>query len=137
MPGSSLWLVPPDDSELYKAIHDLIINHIPPIYPGTTVPHFTPHITLTSNIDLSLGEQSDAQNWLDKIHLPDTTHLKVAIKQAEVGSPFFKKITMRCEKMPELCELAAACRIAGVKGTDAQKAHVWVEEQYLPHCSLM
>ena len=48
-----------------------------------------------------------------------------------------KKITMRCDKTRELCELAAVCRAAGVEGVDAEGARKWVDEQYLPHCSLM
>ncbi|KAK6395403.1 hypothetical protein LTR65_000874 [Meristemomyces frigidus] len=124
MPGSSLWLVPPEDSELYKAIHDLIINHVPSLYTGT-IPQFTPHITLTSDVTVP---ESGPQQWLDGIQIPDTKELKVAVRDVEVGSIFFKKITMRCDKTPELCQLAASCRAAGVQGLDAQGAQKWAEE---------
>ncbi|KAK5120967.1 hypothetical protein LTR85_005751 [Meristemomyces frigidus] len=126
MPGSSLWLVPPEDSELYKAIYELIVTDVPSVYPAK-VPHFTPHITLTS--DVTIPDTEDSQKWLEGIKLPDTKALKVAIRQAEVGSIFFKKITMRCDKTPELCALAASCRAAGVQGNDAKGAQKWAEER--------
>ena len=139
MPGSSLWLVPPEDSELYKAIHELTVNNIPSIFPNENPPGFFPHITLTSNaLTDPATEPSDKQDWLDGIPMRGSIKaLKVAIQEVEVGKIFFKKVTMRCDKTHELCQLAAACRAAGVEGVDAEGAEKWVGEQYLPHCSLM
>ena len=137
MPGSSLWLVPPEDSELYKTVHDLIINQFPSVYPIAIPPHFAPHITLTSGINERDAESSDPQKWLDGITFPDLKDLKVAIQDVEVGSVFFKKVTMKCEKTADLSELAATCRAAGVEGLGKHAADRWVEESYLPHCSLM
>ena len=137
MPGSSLWLVPREDSELYKTIHDLITNKIPSIYPIAVPRHFAPHITLTSGINNPNAESSDPQKWLDSITLPDPSNLEIAIQDVEVGSVFFKKITMKCQKTHELCELAATCRAAGVEGLGKHEAQTWVKESYLPHCSLM
>ena len=140
MPGSSLWLVPPEDSELYATIYDLTVNRIPPIFPNTNPPRFVPHITLTSNaLTDPTTSPSDPQEWLHNISLPDTINdLKITIQDLEVGEIFFKKITMRCEKTRELCDLAASCRAAGVEGVDDEGARKWVGgEAYLPHCSLM
>lgn len=136
MPGSSLWLVPPENSELYKAIHNLIIDQVPSIYPATSPPHFAPHVTLTSAV--SIPDSETPEQGLNSIQLPESIKdLDVGIRQVEVGSIFVKKITMRCDKQLELCELAASCRMAGVQGVDAQSAQRWVEEEYSPHCSLM
>lgn len=135
MPGSSLWLLPPEDSEVFKAIHDLIANQIPAIYPKASPPHFVPHVTLTSDI---LAEHSEPQRWLDGIDLPDSVgKLKVAIGEVKAGGIFTQKLTMRCEKNDEICDLAMYCRAAGVEGAGMEGARKWVEGSYGPHCSLM
>jgi 2',3'-cyclic-nucleotide 3'-phosphodiesterase len=136
MGGSSLWLVPPEDSELYKTIHELIINKIPPLYPNASPPKFTPHVTLTS--DLTSDHQPEAQQWLDSIALPESvSSMKVTIRHVAVGSIYYQKLTMRCDKTAELCDLAATCRAGGVDDVDSQQAQRWAKEKYGPHCSLM
>ncbi|KAF2722552.1 2, 3 cyclic phosphodiesterase [Polychaeton citri CBS 116435] len=135
MPGSSLWLVPSQDSALYEAIQELITNHIPALFPNTSPPDFFPHITLTS--DALLEDGTDPQEWLDGLSLPSQSKLEIWIREVEVGSIFFKKVTMRCDKSPELKALAAACRQAAVKGVGSEAAREWAEEKYMPHCSLM
>lgn len=137
MPGSSLWLVPPEDSELYKTCHELILKHVPAVYPVALPPHFTPHVTLTADTLTRDLDLSQAQKWLDAIDLPDTGGLTMAVQDVEVGSAFFKKITMRCAKGPALGALAATCRAAAVDGLGKHGAHRWVEESYAPHLSLM
>ena len=139
MPGYSLWLVPLEDSDLYKTIHDLTLNRIPSIFPDGNPARFVPHITLTSNVLPGPADQtSQTQDWLDRMTIPDSgSGLKVAIHEVEVDVKFFKKITMRCDKTHELCELAAFCRAAGVEGEDVDQGRLWVEKEYLPHCSLM
>ncbi|KAI7049041.1 hypothetical protein D0864_17053 [Hortaea werneckii] len=55
MPGSSLWLVPPEHSALYQTCHQLITTHIPSLFssslapPPPPPPLFTPHVTLTAD----------------------------------------------------------------------------------------
>ena len=139
MPGSSLWLVPLEDSELFKTIHELTIASIPSMFPDSNAPPFYPHITLTSNVLITPALQpSNPEEWLESIVLSDgIENLRVVIGQVEVGEVFFKKVTMRCDRSRELCELAAVCRAAGVEGVDSKGAKKWVDEEYLPHCSLM
>ena len=132
--GSSVWLVPPEDSALYKAIHHLINNIIPSIYPIAIPPQFTPHITLTANTIPSDLQSSDSQKWLDNLNLPNGK-LRVAIEDVQVGSIFFQKLTMRCETSRPLCNLAAYCR--GIGTGDETEANDWVQQRYRPHCSLM
>ncbi|RMY39011.1 hypothetical protein D0865_12943 [Hortaea werneckii] len=142
MPGSSLWLVPPDDSALYRTCHRLITHQIPSLFfPGAVPPPplFTPHVTLTadtvpSDLLLEPKEQGrkqgqerrqspsstspthpakSAQTWLDGLVLPPPTReLRVAIQKVQVEGHFFRKLTMQCEKSSQLCELAGTCRAA-------------------------
>ena len=135
MPGSSLWLVPPVDSDLYKAVHCLILKLVPSVYPIAIPPRFTPHVTLTA--DTVPSDISNPQKWLEGLELPELDSFKVAIQKAQVGSVFFQKLTMRCEKTPELCQLAGHCRAAGLQQTDAKEARDWIEGNYGPHMSLM
>ncbi|KAI7152821.1 hypothetical protein KC349_g8753 [Hortaea werneckii] len=176
MPGSSLWLVPPEDSDLYRTCHRLITQHIPSLFPRVIPPPplFTPHVTLTadtvpsdllpepqeheqeqrqSSSSTSLTHPAkSAQTWLDGLVLPPPTReLRVAIQKVQVEGHFFRKLTMQCEKGPQLCELAATCRAArGVEGLlDGgeqeegravkleEEVGKWVRESYRPHLSLM
>ncbi|KAK5734873.1 hypothetical protein LTR17_008645 [Elasticomyces elasticus] len=132
MPGSSLWLVPPEDSDLYKTIDNLVNQRIPSIYTNASPKCFSPHVTLTSD---TISDYDDPQEWLDSISLPrdDTSaSLVVTIKDVQVGTPFFRKLTMTCSKTVELCDLALHCRMAGVEGveqevadnSDVSKSHV-------------
>ncbi|KAI6799124.1 hypothetical protein KC332_g16459 [Hortaea werneckii] len=158
MPGSSLWLVPPKDSALYKTCHQLITTHIPSIFFSALaqpVP-FTPHVTLTADTvpsDLfpdSTDPAISAQKWLDSIDLPppSTTQegLKVKIQNVQVEGPFFRKLTLRCEKSSQLCELAGRCRahhggkegmVGGEHDEEGEEVEKWVRESYAPHLSLM
>ena len=131
--GSSLWLVPSEDSELYKAIHNLIITKIPSLYPIALSPHFTPHVTLTANTIPS--DLSEPQQWLDRLKARESSKLRVLIRELDVGEIFFQKLTMNCEKTPELCDLAEHCRAAGLNNDDDAKS--WIQKNYRPHCSLM
>ncbi|KAI6997745.1 hypothetical protein KC363_g1667 [Hortaea werneckii] len=169
MGGSSLWLVPPEDSALYRTCHQLITTHIPSLFPLalSRPPLFTPHVTLTSDTvpphifpeqeqQRSSSSQtppsptdsaiSSAQRWLDSLDLPPPRMiqegLKVKIQKVQVEGHFFRKLTLRCEKSPQLCELAATCRARRggeglVGGGEQNEAWEWVREHYAPHLSLM
>ncbi|KAK3615575.1 hypothetical protein LTR56_026507 [Elasticomyces elasticus] len=123
MPGSSLWLVPPEDSDLYKAIDNLVNQRLPSIYTNASPKRFLPHVTLTSD---TISNYADPQEWLDSISLPRDdalASLVVTIKDVQVGKPFFRKLTMACSKTFELCDLALHCRIAGVEGVEQEVAN--------------
>ncbi|KAK4902149.1 hypothetical protein LTR27_001051 [Elasticomyces elasticus] len=122
MPGSSLWLVPPEDSEFYKAIDNLVNQRLPSIYTNASPKFFSPHVTLTSE---TISDYADPQEWLDSISLPRDVALAslvVTIKDVQVGKPFFKKLTMACSKTIELCDLVVHCRVAGVDGVEQEVA---------------
>ncbi|KAK4033775.1 hypothetical protein C8A01DRAFT_39745, partial [Parachaetomium inaequale] len=58
MPGSSLWLLPPESHPLHPLLKTLITTTLPSNFPREAasaprvVPHFFPaHVTLTSGID--------------------------------------------------------------------------------------
>lgn len=139
MPGSSLWLVPLEDSELYRTIHNLVLTGVPSKFPNATPPpQFTPHVTLTAD---TVSDSKDPQAWLDGIVLPDSVkNLEIKIEQLHAGKIFFQSLIMLCEKSSALCGLAVHCRAAGGardKSTELQPAERWAREEYVPHCSLM
>lgn len=172
--GSSLWLVPPEDSALYRTCHRLITSQIPSLFSSSPAsppppPVFTPHVTLTADTvpsDLVPEQQEgqklresppssssttppgnrspSAQKWLDGLVLrpPLTRNVRVVIQQVQVEGPFFRKLTLQCEKCAPLCELAGTCRARGLEGLDGGEqrdgeAGKWVGEFYRPHLSLM
>lgn len=133
---SSLWLVPSQNSSLYKAIHTLITDSIPSVFPTANAPLFTPHITLTANTISSESSSSEFQQWLDNIALPSINDIEITINAIEIGEIFFQKLIMLCDKSWQLCTLAAACRSAGT-GHSLERSREWIGENYRPHCSLM
>lgn len=133
--GSSLWLVPPESSDLYKALHTLIFTSIPSLFPIALPPRFTPHITLTADTISPDAELSQPQKWLDSLKLGNLSELKMSIGEVAVGEMFFQKLVLLCEKTPELLDLAAHCR--GIATGNVEDAREWVRENYRPHCSLL
>lgn len=136
MPGSSLWLVPPEISPLTTTIQNLIAT-LPSLFPSAQTEHFVPHLTLTS--DIFLPDDSSPQAWLDSLSIPATTNLCILLRAPEVGQTKFKKITLRSEKTAELCVLAGACRAAGqgLGGRDEKGVKEWEERDFAPHVSLL
>lgn len=131
MTGSSLWLVPPEDSDLYKAIYSLITQELPSFLATADCALFTPHVTLTADT-ISPSSTKDLRPLLDSLKLGS---LHVDIRKLDVGTIFFQKLTMQCEKTPELHRLAVQCRT--ISTGDGEEAKLWVKENYRPHCSLM
>ncbi|KAL2175071.1 2',3'-cyclic-nucleotide 3'-phosphodiesterase [Thermothelomyces heterothallicus CBS 202.75] len=76
MPGSSLWLLPPENHPLNPVLRTLITSTLPSAFPREAasspriVPHFFPaHVTLTSGISPD-AYGDDPQGWLDRISFP-------------------------------------------------------------------
>ena len=136
MPGSSLWLIPPEGSVFTKAIQSLISTKIPSLFPDTKTHDFIPHVTITSNVDPSLYG-SDPQGWLDSLQIDTQGDIQVDMEAVEPGKPFFKKLTLRCAKDAGLLKLATVCRAEGVEGGDEEKAKKWADGDYAPHLSLL
>lgn len=159
MPGSSLWLVPPEDSELYRTLHALILHDIPSLFHDSsstsssssppTPPAFTPHVTLTADTVLASASSADPQAWLDGLSLPTTatvaaSPLRVKLRQCDAGKIFYRKLTLLCERTEALADLAAHCRAARFGEPQATttsekvaEAAAWIAENYTPHLSLM
>lgn len=140
MTGSSLWLLPPQDSKLNAALQHLIASAIPSIFPRAAAPHFIPHVTLTADTDLSADAARDPQAWLERLQLPvEAEHARLVLRGPRVGEQYFQKLTLACDKTSPLKDLAAACRVsASPNGGDARAAaRDWVEGTYNPHLSLM
>ena len=133
--GYSLWLVPPEDSEFYKAIHTLILTTIPALFPVAIPPQFTPHVSLTTDPISPDVVLKKPQAWLDELQLGDLGKIKLNMGDAEVRELFFEKLVLRCEQVPEMLELAAQCR--AVATGNIKDAQAWVKDNYRPHCSLL
>lgn len=140
MPGSSLWLTPPQPSEFNKAAQKLISSSIPQLFPSVKTYNFIPHVTLTSSIDASGTYKEEPQKWLDSFPLssePVKGNVSVDLVAIEPGEPFVKKLTSKASKTGALVELAAACRSHGVENGNMNRAREWAKAEYLPHLSLM
>jgi hypothetical protein len=128
-PGLSLWLVPPTDSTIYKALSNAIVNIVPPILNASdSPPRFEPHVTLTSRISRQTIS-SDPQKWLDELDLPAISTAEVMFQEIAVGDTFTKKLFIRCEREGSLLELAASCRAHSSSEGDGA--------DYDPHVSLV
>ena len=140
MPGSSMWLVPPQPSKFNNAAQTLISSSIPQLFPSLKTYNFVPHVTLTSSIDASSTYQDEPQKWLDALDLsaqPVKGNISVSLVAIEPGEPFFKKLTWKASKQDELVKLATACRSYGVEKGEMHRARDWARTEYLPHLSMM
>ena len=131
---SSLWLVPPKDCQLHKALSTLINQTLLPLFPEALPPTFAPHITLSA--DTVSADIANPQEWINQLQLPDVSGLKITIGELEVGSIFFQRLIQLCEKTVPMCDLAATCRMAGM-GEGEAEAREWTEGSWRPHCSLL
>lgn len=145
MPGASLWLIAPkQDHPFNKSLLDLITSTIPSNFSQAKIPRFTPHVTLTSDIDPSktYSSASSPQAWLDELNIDDLgyrnqfSEVVIELEELEIGDAYFKKLNLRAKKESNLLKLAARCRAIGT-GVDDGEAKKWAESEYEPHLSLM
>jgi 2',3'-cyclic-nucleotide 3'-phosphodiesterase len=143
---ASLWLVPREDNPFTKTMQELITSTVPSNFAaaleGKDKVNFQPHVTVTSEIDpASTYEKSSPQDWIDSLQLPEFKkefdEVVLELDEIEAGEPFFKKLTIRLNKDKNLFKLVGNCRRDAVYGGDQGKADQWVENDYLPHLSLM
>jgi len=129
--GLSLWLVPPENSEIHDLLADAITRTVPSVLAAKRedpLPQFEPHVTLASQIPKA-SITSDPQTWLDEIDLPITSAVDVDFQELAVGDTFTKKLFIRCRRPESLLSLASACReFSAVK---------FGEAEYDPHVSLV
>lgn len=127
-PGFSLWLVPPEGSDIYNALAKAIVNIVPPILGSSdSAVRFEPHLTLASRIPKE--SITNPQKWLDGIELPPVAAAEVQFQELAVGDAFFKKLFIRCKRAESLLRLASSCRLYSSAKVD--------EAQYDPHVSIL
>lgn len=114
--GLSLWLVPPEDSEIHHVLTDAIARMVPSVLAAkheAPLPRFEPHVTLAVQIPRVniTAFAANPQAWLDNIDLPDNTSpVDVEFQELAVGDAFHKKLFIRCRQTDSLLSLASACQ---------------------------
>lgn len=142
MPGSSLWLTPPPSHPLHAVLTKLIETTIPAQFPDTTPrpPSFSPHMTLTSNVDPSIFADQP-QRWLDSIAFPPASRVHVKLERVKTEDVFFRRCYIKCA-FDGVRDVAAISRARGVEGETevGEKTEAWLaewKEAFGPHVSLM
>ncbi|KAK4126954.1 2, 3 cyclic phosphodiesterase [Parathielavia appendiculata] len=161
MPGSSLWLLPPDSHPLHRILTTLITSTLPSTFPreasatspgAGVAPHYFPaHVTLTSGIEPDTTYGDEPQRWLDAIPFPIRSE-KVRVRFERVVSQdvFFRRCFVRVA-FDGVREVAGVARAVGVLGeqvnVDGEGEVRWGEgtqkwlsewrEEFGPHLSLM
>ncbi|KZM21735.1 2',3'-cyclic-nucleotide 3'-phosphodiesterase [Ascochyta rabiei] len=133
MPGSSLWLLPPDAHPLNDVLTSLI-KRTATRYGSSDL--FIPHVTLTSNI-LPSTYEAEPQKWLDSLDLPAGNEVQVEFEKLSSEDVYFRKLYIKCQKTAGLRALAKACREQAVDHGDKETARRWADEVYNPHTSLL
>lgn len=139
MPGSSLWLVPPPSHPLHDIITKLISSTLPSLFPNSSSspPFFSPHLTLTSNIDPTVYG-ADPQAWLDSIPFSSA---RVVFERVMTQDFYYRRCYIKCA-FESVRDVAAIARARGVEGeeTVGAKTEAWLDEwrgAFGPHVSLL
>lgn len=144
MPGSSLWLTPPPSHPVYAILTKLIESTVPSHCADATTtrpPIFSPHLTLTSNIDPAVYG-SDPQRWLDSLPFPSRSGVHVRFERVKTEDVYYRRCYIKCE-LEGVADIAAVARARGVEGEDAvggEKTQNWLNEwkqSFGPHVSLL
>lgn len=134
MPGSSLWLLPPDVHPLNEKLTSLI-NRTALHFGSTDL--FIPHITLTSDLVQSSGYGTEPQKWIESLDLPAGGDVKIDFGKLSSEDVYFRKLYIKCQKTKGLKALATVCRGQVAEYEDNKTATRWAEETYNPHVSLL
>ncbi|KAH8880597.1 2',3'-cyclic-nucleotide 3'-phosphodiesterase [Thozetella sp. PMI_491] len=140
MPGSSLWLVPPPSHPLYQILTELIEKKLPASFPGESLPVFSPHLTLTSEIPPEVyGDRP--QEWLDSIAWPDKSQVAVDFEHVKTEDIFFRRCYIKA-RFEGASGIAALARARGVNDepVPGPKTEAWLaawKESFGPHVSLV
>lgn len=140
MPGSSLWLVPPPDHPLNGVLSELIAKTLPNKFPAEVGPPFSPHMTLTSNIDPSIYGDNP-QEWLESIPWPASSDVKVRFDVVKTEEVFFRRGYIKL-KVDGVKDIVALARARGVEGEQriGPTTEAWLNEwisAFGPHVSLI
>ena len=133
MPGSSLWLLPPEDSPLNATLATLIEKTS---LRFDSTHRFLPHVTLTSNISPSVYGK-DPQSWLDKLSFQSIESTAVIFMELASEDVFVRKLYIKCTKGDSIQKLATSCRQSVDGYGDYTKANQWTASEYNPHLSLL
>ncbi|KAL2149258.1 hypothetical protein VTH82DRAFT_8606 [Thermothelomyces myriococcoides] len=159
MPGSSLWLLPPENHPLNPVLRALITETLPSNFTREAassprvVPHFFPaHVTLTSEISPDVYGD-DPQGWLDRLPLPkggSESQPKVRFERVVSQDVFYRRCFIRVtfDGVKELAGIARATAVFGEEvevdsegnvkfGKETEKWLSWWREEFGPHLSLM
>ncbi|KAJ3298695.1 hypothetical protein HDU79_008188 [Rhizoclosmatium sp. JEL0117] len=120
IPGLSLWIGPPKDSDLYKKLDD-IVGHFS---SKLSSPKWAPHITLLGSVVATPEEAATKIKQAAASHGP----FKVTLTELVTKDLFFQCVMAKSEETKELLELNAALRAV------YPPPH---SEPYWPHLSLV
>lgn len=133
MPGSSLWLLPPETHPLNEVLTSLI-KRTASRFGSSDL--FIPHVTLTSDLVSASSYGTEPQKWLDSLELPAGGDVQVEFEKLYSEHAYFRKLYIKCKKTAGLKALAKACR-EQVPDHEEEMARKWAEETYNPHASLL
>lgn len=134
MPGSSLWLLPPETHPLNQALTALI-RRTASSFGSSDL--FIPHITLTSDLVSPSSYGAEPQQWLDSLNLSVGGDVHVEFDRLDSEDVYFRKLYIKCIKTASLKALATACRRQVADHEDQETASKWAHETYNPHVSLL
>ncbi|KAK0709324.1 2',3'-cyclic-nucleotide 3'-phosphodiesterase [Lasiosphaeria miniovina] len=146
MPGSSLWLLPPQAHPVRAALSTLIASTLPAALPAEAGVIFEPHMTLTSDIPAD-AYGKDPQSWLDAIPWPAASAGDgVRVRLASVASQdvFVRRCYIQVHAgqggVRDLVGFARAHAVYGEEDASGPETRAWLqrwEEAYGPHVSLI
>ena len=134
MPGSSLWLLPPEYHPLNEKLFSLITRTAS--HFGST-DFFIPHVTLTSDLVKPSSYGTEPQKWIESLDLPAGEDVRVEFEKLNSEDVYFRKLYIKCKKNGGLKALATVCRRQVADHEDDGIARDWAEETYNPHVSLL
>lgn len=134
MPGSSLWLLPPEAHPLNEVLVSLIKRTASRF---GSYDLFIPHITLTSDLVSPSSYGPEPQQWLDSLDLPAGGDVQVEFDRLDSEDVYFRKLYIKCKKTGGLKALATVCRQQVANHEGQETARKWAEETYNPHVSLL
>lgn len=142
MPGASLWLLPPANDPATRLLTEIIARDIPVLLDKDAL-SFAPHVTLTSDIDLSGIE--NPQRWLQELiesqWFDNTDPVIVKFEEVDTAQRFTKKVFIRCQKKgaqsASSLKLAAICRHISELCDSEAEAEGWAINEWDPHVSLL
>lgn len=102
-----MWLLPRRKSPLYDALQSTI-DGVKPLFEDSH--HFEPHVTLTSDIQVSNQAQADSVLDQAMAAAKSVDNIVVRLGKVKYGSQFFKKVYLQVIPSTEIISLAMICR---------------------------